>query len=190
MTALAALAHRRRSAIRQDREERLMAGHLDMKTGKWVDDPEEVALRSVDVSDDGLVHPTGAPMPKPTQPESAPPEASGAIAAAGPSAPSLSAPLTAVERAKLMQFVQSGKGNQTAVGVAQSMLADSARGVAGAPGGASAGPSAPQAPSGAQGEISPALSPAQKAVILRARMRTPQQASGPLAMTNQTEGVH
>lgn len=174
-----------------------MAGHLDMKTGKWVDDPEEVALRSVDVSDDGLVHPTGAPMPKSPPPPAPPvavdtPPASADPAAAAPSPPPpppLSAPLSAVERAKLMQFVQSGKGNQTALSTAQAMLADSSHSGGGGPGGAPAGPVAPQAPAIAPGEISQGLSPAQKAVILRARMRTQQQAGGPLAMTNQTEGV-
>lgn len=109
-----------------------MSGHLDMQTGKWVDDTEadddkafaaEQAthakpgnsppagdMPSVDVGDDGLVRPSGASGGSP------------APAAPGPGAVT---PLSAVDRAKLMQFIQSNAGNPTEVAAARQMLAGS-----------------------------------------------------------------
>jgi hypothetical protein len=175
-----------------------MAGHLDFDSGKWVEDPAEAAAaeREIDVGDDGLARPatraakapTAATAKAPT-PVSPPAERSVDVGGDGlvrPSEPavSMSSPLTPVERAKLIQFVQGGKGNPTAISAARAMIT-SASGPA-----PQGGPVAPQAPALAPAPLSDALSPAQKAVILRARMRSQPRPNGALAMNAATpEGV-
>lgn len=161
-----------------------MAGHLDFDSGKWVDDPAEVAAHEAAMSDPG---PNRAAAPSKTPPPVPPPGDravnvgdDGLVRPAEPAA-GLSSPLTPAERAKLIQFVQGGKGNPTATAAARAMITSSSGPVPG-PG----GPAAPQAPALAPAPLSDALSPAQKAVILRARMRSQQRPTGPLAMNAAT----
>lgn len=170
-----------------------MAGHLDAETGKWVDDsPDE--LRSIDVSDDGLARPSPK-APKAPAPPAAGPVPGGREVAVGddglvrpmpaPAATPLSAPLTTIERAKLVQFIQSGNGSPVAVDAARSMLA----GGAPKPGLAQVGPTPPQVAGPAPGDDQSNLTPGQRAVILRARLRA-QQPAGQLAMNQTgTQGV-
>lgn len=153
-------------------------GHLDFETGKWIDDPKDKDTgaaddgeRAVDVGDDGLVRPSGAAAAAPPPPSlgAEDPSLSVIVGDDGLARRQTSAaPLSPVQRAKLIQVTQSGTADPATVASARALL-----GMPPAPS-ASPPPPAQNVP----------LSPAQRAIILRSQMRnpTPGVPPGPLAM--------
>lgn len=115
-----------------------------MQSGKWIDDTEGDDDKAFAAEQEQHGKPAAAP-PAPSDavdPGSAAAAMAGpAPAAAAPVAPP--APLSAIEKAKLLQFVQSNAGNPVAVAAARQMLLRDQGGNGGAPPAAPAPPPMP-----------------------------------------------